>query len=129
MTLIYIKVFLFQILLLKLYEGQSCIIYKGINEDNGEYICIKKIYNKFLEIYNNEKKILSKISNENIIQYFGSETDYKGISKDLFLFFDFVGSNLKNIIDIYGPLNENLILIFLKQILKAKFGKEKLLCK
>ena len=102
-----------------LYEGQSCIIYKGINEDNGEYICIKKIYNKFLEIYNNEKKILSKISNENIIQYFGSETDYKGISKDLFLFFDFVGSNLKNIIDIYGPLNENLILIFLKQILKA----------
>ena len=110
--------FAFKILAI-IYEGQSCIIYKGINEDNGEYICIKKIYNKYLEIYNNEKKILSKISNENIIPYFGSETDYKGISKDLFLFFDFVGSNLKNIIDIYGPLNENLILIYLKQILKA----------
>lgn len=67
-----------------------------------------------MDSYENEVFISKQIQHKNIIKYIGSEI----INNASFIYLEFIsGGNLKNIIDLYGPLNECLIKCYLAQIL------------
>jgi serine/threonine protein kinase len=73
-------------------------------------------YYMFLIIFKNEVKIFSILDHPNITKYLDSEI----IENTYFIYLEYVpGGSLKFIIDKYGPLKENLIKKYLKQILDA----------
>lgn len=93
-------------------------IYKGIDLNNGELICIKRYINNNSEEFQNEKEIYELIQeHENIIKYYG----FKNEDESDFLILEYASEdNLKNIIKLCGgSLKENLIRNYTRQILKA----------
>ena len=106
-----------------IYEGSYCSIYKGLNLTSGEIICVKRYYKNDLDEIKSEIDLFELIkereskNNMNIIKYYG----YKYEDETNFLFLEYVSAdNLKKIIKLYGgKLNEKLIKIYTKQILKA----------
>ena len=103
----------------KINESARTIIYKGIDLNIGEIICVKRYIDKNnLEEYKNEVEIYELIQeNENIIKYYGNKSDDDGN----FLLLEYATENsLKSIIELCGgALNENIIRNYTKQILKA----------
>ena len=103
----------------KINESSRTIIYKGIDLNIGEVICVKRYIDKNnLEEYKNEIEIYELIQeNENIIKYYGNKNDEDGC----FLLLEYATeNNLKSIIELCGgALNENIIRNYTKQILKA----------
>ena len=107
-----------------IYEGSRCSIYKGLNLNSGEIICVKRYLDKNYQEFKNEVELFELIKekgdgkiNLNIIKYYGFK--YEDDSNYLFLENASV-DNLKKIIKLYGgKLNEKLIKIYVKQILKA----------
>ena len=103
----------------KINESARTIIYKGIDLNIGEIICVKRYIDKNnLEEYKNEIEIYELIQeNENIIKYYGNKSDDDGN----FLLLEYASENsLKSIIELCGgALNENIIRNYTKQILKA----------
>ena len=106
-----------------IYEGSYCSIYKGLNLSSGEIICVKRYYKNDLDEIKSEIDLFELMkerepkNNMNIIKYYG----YKYEDETNFLFLEYVSAdNLKKIIKLYGgKLNEKLIKIYTKQILKA----------
>ena len=106
-----------------IYEGSYCSIYKGLNLNSGEIICVKRYYKNDLDEIKSEIDLFELMkerepkNNMNIIKYYG----YKYEDETNFLFLEYVSAdNLKKIIKLYGgKLNEKLIKIYTKQILKA----------
>ena len=106
-----------------IYEGSYCSIYKGLNLTSGEIICVKRYYKNDLDEIKSEIDLFELMkerepkNNMNIIKYYG----YKYEDETNFLFSEYVSAdNLKKIIKLYGgKLNEKLIKIYTKQILKA----------
>ena len=106
-----------------IYEGSYCSIYKGLNLTSGEIICVKRYYKNDLDEIKSEIDLFELMkerepkNNMNIIKYYG----YKYEDETNFLFLEYVSAdNLKKIIKLYGgKLNEKLIKIYTKQILKA----------
>ena len=106
-----------------IYEGSYCSIYKGLNLTSGEIICVKRYYKNDLDEIKSEIDLFELMKerepkkNMNIIKYYG----YKYEDETNFLFLEYVSAdNLKKIIKLYGgKLNEKLIKIYTKQILKA----------
>ena len=106
-----------------IYEGSYCSIYKGLNLSSGEIICVKRYYKNDLDEIKSEIDLFELMkerepkNNMNIIKYYG----YKYEDETNFLFLEYVSDdNLKKIIKLYGgKLNEKLIKIYTKQILKA----------
>ena len=106
-----------------IYEGSYCSIYKGLNLSSGEIICVKRYYKNDLDEIKSEIDLFELMkerepkNNMNIIKYYG----YKYEDETYFLFLEYVSDdNLKKIIKLYGgKLNEKLIKIYTKQILKA----------
>ena len=106
-----------------IYEGSYCSIYKGLNLTSGEIICVKRYYKNDLDEIKSEIDLFELMkerepkNNMNIIKYYG----YKYEEETYFLFLEYVSDdNLKKIIKLYGgKLNEKLIKIYTKQILKA----------
>ena len=106
-----------------IYEGSYCSIYKGLNLTSGEIICVKRYYKNDLDEIKSEIDLFELMkerepkNNMNIIKYYG----YKYEDETYFLFLEYVSDdNLKKIIKLYGgKLNEKLIKIYTKQILKA----------
>ena len=106
-----------------IYEGSYCSIYKGLNLTSGEIICVKRYYKNDLDEIKSEIDLFELMkerepkNNMNIIKYYG----YKYEDETYFLFLEYVSAdNLKKIIKLYGgKLNEKLIKIYTKQILKA----------
>ena len=106
-----------------IYEGSYCSIYKGLNLSSGEIICVKRYYKNDLDEIKSEIDLFELMkerepkNNMNIIKYYG----YKYEDETYFLFLEYVSAdNLKKIIKLYGgKLNEKLIKIYTKQILKA----------
>lgn len=71
-------------------------------------------YTKFLLYNQNEVKIYKQLDHPNIIKFLGSES----FDDDLLLYLEYIsGGSIKYILDKYGTLNENLIKIFLIQII------------
>ena len=106
-----------------IYEGSYCSIYKGLNLTSGEIICVKRYYKNDLDEIKSEIDLFELMkerepkNNMNIIKYYG----YNYEDETNFLFLEYVSDdNLKKIIKLYGgKLNEKLIKIYTKQILKA----------
>ena len=106
-----------------IYEGSYGSIYKGLNLTSGEIICVKRYYKNDLDEIKSEIDLFELMkerepkNNMNIIKYYG----YKYEDETNFLFLEYVSAdNLKKIIKLYGgKLNEKLIKIYTKQILKA----------
>ena len=100
-------------------ENSRTIIYKGIDLNLGDIICVKRYIDKNnIEEYQNELEIYELIEeNENVIKYYGSKNDEEGS----FLFLEYAsGDNLKKIIELCGgKLNEKIIRKYTKQILNA----------
>ena len=100
-------------------ESSRTIIYKGIDLNIGEIICVKRYIDRNnSEELQNEIEIFELIQeNENIIKYYGFKSGEDGS----FLLLEYVSeNNLKSIIELCGgALNENIIRNYTKQILKA----------
>lgn len=59
-------------------------------------------------------KIFKQLDHPNIIKFLDSEI----IDKNLFIYLEYIpNGSIKHVVDKYGPLNENLIKIYFKQIL------------
>ena len=101
-----------------LFEGQTSIIYKVLNLQSGKIFVIKRYYDfKYYDLYINEIEIYKKINYKRIIKYFGNYCNKN--ENEFFIYLKFAeNGNLKNLIDLNGPLKENLIKKFLIQILK-----------
>ena len=109
-----------------IYESPRSVIYKGLDLNTGEIICIKRYIDKNetdelkreIELFELIKENFDEENNENnIIKYYGFNCEDEGN----FLFLEYAtGDNLKKIIKSYGgSLNENIIRNYLKQILRA----------
>ena len=100
-------------------ESSRTMIYRGMDLNIGEVICVKRYIDKNnIEEFQKEIQIYELIQkNENIIKYYGCKNDEEGS----FIILEHANEdNLKNIIELCGgSLNENLIKKFTKQILKA----------
>jgi hypothetical protein len=109
------KIFLGEII----NESKRTIIYKGLDTNIGELLCVKRYIDKNnLEEYQNEIGVYELIQeNENILKYYGMKNDDEGY----FLVLEHTsGENLKSIIKLFGgSLNENIIRNYTKQILNA----------
>ena len=103
----------------KIHEGPQAIIYKCLNLKTGEIFASKYFINPLnsnQNKYEKEIQILKELSHPNIIKYLGNEI----IDNTPFLFMEYASNgSLKNIIDNFGPFNENLIKIYLKQIIEG----------
>ncbi len=109
------KIFLGEII----NENRKTIIYKGLDSNIGEIVCVKRYIDKNnADEYQNEIEVYELIGeDENIIKYYGNKIEDEGS----FLFLEHSsGENLKKIIKFFGgSLNENIIRSYTKQILKA----------
>ena len=101
----------------KIHEGPETIIYKCINLKTGEIFACKYFKNCMNnKNYEKEIEILKELNHPNIIKYLGNEI----INNNIFLFMEHASNgNLKRIIDNFGPFNESLIKIYLKQIIEG----------
>ena len=106
-------------------ESPRSVIYKGLDLNTGEIICVKRYINqneadefkKEVEIYELINENRDDKNDINIIKYYGFTCE----NGDNFLFLEHASEdNLKKIIKAYGgSLNEILIRNYLKQILQA----------
>lgn len=90
-----------------------------MNESTGSVFIVKRyVDKKQINAFEREKEILLNINHENIVQYYGSDKDIK--SNNYFIYLEYIPcGNLKSFINLFGPLNETLIKLYLKQILSA----------
>jgi len=108
-----------------IYESPRSVIYKGLDLNTGNIICVKRYIDKnYPEEFKCEKEFFELIKEKkeanleiNIIKYYGFKCEEGGN----FLFLEHAsGDNLKKIIKLYGgSLNEKLIRIYVIQILKT----------
>ncbi len=107
-----------------IYESPSSVLYKGIELNSGEILCVKRYIDKNNVEYKNEKELFDMINNrkntkndvcENLIKFLGYKTD----EDNNFIFLEYAsGDNLKKIIKLCGgTLNEKIIRNYTKQIL------------
>lgn len=102
-------------------EGPHSSIYKCLNLQNGTIFVAKCYTDPKQKIkFKQELNIMKQLTNnENIIQYIGHEIL---LVKSSFIFMEYVsGGSLKQLLETYGQLPEELIRVYLKQILKALF--------
>jgi len=108
-----------------IYESPRSVIYKGLDLNTGEILCVKRYINKNeTEEFKKEIELFELIKGNvgqnyvnNIIKYYGFNCD----DDANILFLEYAtGDNLKKIIKLYGgSLNEKLIRNYLKQILQG----------
>ena len=104
-----------------IYDGSRCVIYKGLDTNIGELICVKRYrdknnseeYQKEIDVYN----LINLQENENIVKFYGFKND----EESSFILLEHAGGDsLKKIIKLYGgSLNEKIIRNYTKQILNA----------
>ena len=104
-----------------IYDGSRCVIYKGLDNNIGELICVKRYrdknnseeYQKEIDVYN----LINLHENENIVKFYGFKND----EESNFIFLEHAsGDSLKKIIKLYGgSLNEKIIRNYTRQILNA----------
>ncbi|XP_004347387.1 mitogen-activated protein kinase kinase kinase 1 [Capsaspora owczarzaki ATCC 30864] len=106
-------------------KGAVGRVYKGINEETGQFIAVKEVAmapgeaSKVLEALENEIRLLSQLQHPHVVQYFGVETTNDCTAN---IFMEFCpGGSIATILRSFGPLPETLIALYTKQIL---FGLE-----
>ena len=108
-----------------IYESPRSVIYKGLDLNTGEILCVKRYIDKNeteelkreIELFELIKENVGENYVNNIIKYYGFNCEEDAN----FLFLEYAtGDNLKKIIKLYGgSLNEKLIRNYLKQILQG----------
>ena len=108
-----------------IYESPRSVIYKGLDLNTGEILCVKRYIDKNeteelkkeIELFELIKENVGENYVNNIIKYYGFNCD----DDANLLFLEYAtGDNLKKIIKLYGgSLNEKLIRNYLKQILQG----------
>ena len=108
-----------------IYESPRSVIYKGLDLNTGEILCVKRYidkneteeFKKEIELFELIKGNVGENYVNNIIKYYGFNCD----DDANILFLEYAtGDNLKKIIKLYGgSLNEKLIRNYLKQILQG----------
>ena len=108
-----------------IYESPRSVIYKGLDLNTGEILCVKRYIDKNeteelkkeIELFELIKENVGENYVNNIIKYYGFNCD----DDANILFLEYAtGDNLKKIIKLYGgSLNEKLIRNYLKQILQG----------
>jgi serine/threonine protein kinase len=98
-------------------SGVSGEIFKTLLVKSGRTIAIKRLEKNLTESEENEEvKILSRLRHENIIEFYGSESN----SQHVLIFMEYVTEkSLGHLVAEYGPLEETTIKIYLRQILEA----------
>ena len=97
-------------------------MYLGLNIDSGELMAVKhmnysleNMSRKELASLENEINILRSFRHPNIVRYIGTE-----LSDDntLCIFLEYIpGGSVKTLIDKFGPLNENVVRSYTRQLL------------
>jgi serine/threonine protein kinase len=114
-------------------------VYSGLNTKDGKHIAIKEMElgmlrkrvsttrqsqssNKDADFKNqigevtNEISLMQSLNHKNIVKFLGSEVDIK--NKKLYIFMEKVsGGSIKDMLEMYGPLPESVILKYVKQVL------------
>eukprot|EP01102_Stenamoeba_stenopodia_P004252 TRINITY_DN14582_c0_g1_i1.p1 TRINITY_DN14582_c0_g1~~TRINITY_DN14582_c0_g1_i1.p1 ORF type:complete len:593 (+),score=98.55 TRINITY_DN14582_c0_g1_i1:315-2093(+) len=117
-------------------QGSFGKVYLGLNQVTGELLAVKQIVleqqfpfsgdsssdpsafvrSKELEALQQEMSILRRLRHENIVRYYG--TSREGCKLNIFL--EYVpGGSLHSIIQKFGPLNEDLVSVYTRQILSG----------
>ncbi|MCQ2817541.1 MAG: protein kinase [archaeon] len=88
--------------------------------NSGKFFVVKRYFdNNQIEFFKAEVEMYEKLSHPNIISYIGNDSDESKIGYN-FIYLEYIScGNLKQLIETYGSLPENLIKLFLKQIIKV----------
>jgi hypothetical protein len=95
------------------------IVYKALNIENGSIFIVEKYLtmdaNK-IKIIQEEVEIFKTLNHINIIKFLGTET----INEYFHVHLEYIpGGVLNNLLEKFGPLNEKLIKLYMKQILNG----------
>lgn len=103
-------------------QGAFGVVYLGLNTDTGELMAVKHMNyslddmsRKELLSLENEINILRSFSHPNIVKYIGTELSS---SNCLCIFLEYIpGGSVKTLIDKFGPLSENIVKSYTRQLL------------
>jgi len=107
----------------KIGTGGFGDVYLGLNNDTGELFAVKQLEidmstddktKRSMLSYQQEIEVMRKLNHPNIVRYLGTQL----IENFMFIFLEFVpGGSIRSILTKFGPLSENNIRIYTKQIL------------
>ncbi|GAX73637.1 hypothetical protein CEUSTIGMA_g1088.t1 [Chlamydomonas eustigma] len=102
-------------------------VYMGLNNDTGEFFAVKQVGLTKDEGLKGKQKghvlaleaevaVLKLLRNEHIVQYIGTERTEDHLN----IFLEYIaGGSIASLIDKFGPLQENVVRVYTKQILKG----------
>jgi mitogen-activated protein kinase kinase kinase len=94
-------------------------VYLGLNTESGELMAVKQmsldeVSTKELSSLENEIQLLRNHRHQNIVRYIGTEVTPVSLS----IFLEYVpGGSLKNLIEKFGSLEENVVRSYTRQLL------------
>jgi mitogen-activated protein kinase kinase kinase len=100
-------------------QGAFGIVYLGLNTESGELMAVKQmsldeVSTKELSSLENEIQLLRNHRHQNIVRYIGTEVTPVSLS----IFLEYVpGGSLKNLIEKFGSLEENVVRSYTRQLL------------
>ncbi|KAL4511575.1 hypothetical protein ABPG72_012420 [Tetrahymena utriculariae] len=105
----------------KLGQGASGTVYKGEHVETGQVVAIKlvstvNIKKENIKSIKKEMHLLKKLKHENIVQYI----DFIQTENHYAIILEYIESgSLYGIIKKFGPFQESLVIIFIKQVLRG----------
>ena len=111
-----------------LATGGFSEVFLGLSQDTGELICVKQLLASFREsdiaLMESEVNVLRDLNHPNIVQYFGTDRQHR-----FTILLEFVpGGSLADLLAQFGALNEQLIVLYLRQV-RPPHPKQPLLLK
>ena len=99
-----------------LATGGFSEVFLGLSQDTGELICVKQLLASFREsdiaLMESEVNVLRDLNHPNIVQYFGTDRQHR-----FTILLEFVpGGSLADLLAKFGALNEQLIVLYLRQV-------------
>lgn len=106
--------------------GSCGRVYRCLNLTSGDILAVKNvklsadenILKREIARLKKEIKILKNLSHENIVKYYGIEVNESEHEVDILLEY-VAGGSLKGVLSQYGAFEENLVAIYINQILNA----------
>ena len=103
-------------------QGAFGVVYLGLNVDTGELMAVKQLNyslddmsHKELTALENEVNMLRSFRHPNIVRYIGTELTS---TNSLCIFLEYIpGGSVKTLIGKFGPLNENVVKSYARQLL------------
>ncbi|CAG8484893.1 423_t:CDS:2 [Racocetra fulgida] len=112
--------------------GSFGSVYLGLNAFTGEFMAVKQVELPTANSSNNERKksmldalqreiaLLEELHHENIVQYLGKSSQLDEGTGTFNIFLEYVpGGSVASMLNLFGPLEENLIRSYVRQILQG----------